>query len=524
VKIYRKVGDWQTITSALKKILHKDIFIHFAFASCLIFCIFSPEIFNISELNNERTYMTTGKIVQVIGPVVDIDFPGGTLPSILNAVHIPRTNSEGVQETLVCEVQQHLGEERVRTVAMDSTDGLTRGMAANDTGAPITVPVGPQTLGRLINVIGNGIDALGEIKTEKQYSIHREAPHFVDLTTTQEMFETGIKVIDLLEPYSKGGKTGLFGGAGVGKTVVIMELIHNIALHHGGYSVFGGVGERTREGNDLWLEMKESGVLDKTALVFGQMNEPPGARQRVALTALTMAEYFRDEEGKDVLLFIDNIFRFTQAGSEVSALLGRMPSAVGYQPTLATEMGELQERITSTKKGSITSVQAIYVPADDLTDPAPATAFSHLDATTVLSRQVSELGIYPAVDPLDSTSRILDPLVIGEEHYETAKSVKNILQAYKDLQDIINILGMDELSDEDKITVQRARKIQKFLSQPFFVAEQFTGIPGKYVKLEDTIRSFKGIIIGEYDHIPEQMFYMKGAIEDVLDEYKRSLN
>jgi F-type H+-transporting ATPase subunit beta len=465
--------------------------------------------------------MNEGKIVQVIGPVIDIDFSGGKLPSILNAVKIPRKNIEGVEEELICEVQQHLGEERVRTVAMDSTDGLVRGMKAYDLENPIMVPVGPSTLGRLINVIGHGIDSLPPIQSKMMYPIHRSAPKFDTLSTQKEMFETGIKVIDLLEPYSKGGKTGLFGGAGVGKTVVIMELIHNIALHHGGYSVFGGVGERTREGNDLWLEMKESGVLDKTALVFGQMNEPPGARQRVALTALTMAEYFRDEEGKDVLLFIDNIFRFVQAGSEVSALLGRMPSAVGYQPTLGTEMGELQERITSTKKGSITSVQAIYVPADDLTDPAPATTFSHLDATTVLSRQISELGIYPAVDPLDSTSRILEPGVVGQEHYFVAKTVKEILQTYKDLQDIINILGMDELSDHDKLTVNRARKIQKFLSQPFFVAEQFTGIPGKYVKLADTIRSFKGIIDGQYDHIPENYFYMKGAIEEVIETYKK---
>lgn len=465
--------------------------------------------------------MNEGKIVQVIGPVVDIDFSGGKLPAILNAVKISRTNIEGIQDELICEVQQHLGEERVRTVAMDSTDGLVRGMIAYDLGTPIEVPVGPGTLGRLINVIGKGIDGLAPINGEKKYSIHRPAPSFESLSTRKEMFETGIKVIDLLEPYSKGGKTGLFGGAGVGKTVIIMELIHNIALHHGGYSVFGGVGERTREGNDLWLEMKQSGVLDKTALVFGQMNEPPGARQRVGLTALTMAEYFRDEEGKDVLLFIDNIFRFVQAGSEVSALLGRMPSAVGYQPTLGTEMGELQERITSTKKGSITSVQAIYVPADDLTDPAPATTFSHLDATTVLSRQISELGIYPAVDPLDSTSRILEPGVVGQEHYSVAKRVKEILQTYKDLQDIINILGMDELSDEDKLTVARARKIQKFLSQPFFVAEQFTGMPGKYVKLADTIRSFKGIIDGEYDHIPENMFYMAGSIEDVLERFNK---
>ncbi len=466
--------------------------------------------------------MTEGKIAQVIGPVVDIDFSSGKLPAILNAIRIPRKNAEGADEELICEVQQHLGEDRVRTVAMDTTDGLVRGMKAFDLGTPIEVPVGPETLGRLINVVGHGIDKLPALNAQKKYPIHRSSPAFEDLTTQKEMFETGIKVIDLLEPYSKGGKTGLFGGAGVGKTVVIMELIHNIALHHGGYSVFAGVGERTREGNDLWLEMKESGVLDKTALVFGQMNEPPGARQRVGLTALTIAEYFRDEEGKDVLLFIDNIFRFVQAGSEVSALLGRMPSAVGYQPTLGTEMGELQERITSTKNGSITSVQAIYVPADDLTDPAPATTFSHLDATTVLSRQISELGIYPAVDPLDSTSRILEPSIVGEEHYTVAKRVKEILQTYKDLQDIINILGMDELSDEDKLTVSRARKIQKFLSQPFFVAEQFTGFQGRYVKLEDTIRGFKGIVEGEYDQIPENHFYMAGTIEEVVERHKKA--
>ncbi len=464
--------------------------------------------------------MNEGIITQVIGPVVDIDFSGGTLPSILNALKIPRTNIEGVKEDLICEVQQHLGEQRVRTVAMDSTDGLVRGMKAIDTGAPITVPVGPETLGRLINVTGQAIDGLAPIKTNIMYPIHRQPPAFEELSTKKEMLETGIKVVDLLEPYSKGGKTGLLGGAGVGKTVVIMELIHNIAMHHGGYSVFAGVGERTREGNDLWHDMKEGGVIDKTVLVFGQMNEPPGARQRVALTALTMAEYFRDE-GRDILLFVDNIFRFVQAGSEVSALLGRMPSAVGYQPTLGTEMGELQERITSSRKGSITSVQAIYVPADDLTDPAPAATFTHLDAITVLSRQISELGIYPAVDPLDSTSRILDPLIVGDEHYNVAKRVKETLQTYKDLQDIINILGIDELSDNDKITVARARKIQKFLSQPFFVAEQFTGIPGKYVKLEDTIRSFKGIIEGQYDHIPEGAFYMCGSIEDVLEKAKK---
>jgi len=465
--------------------------------------------------------MNEGKIVQIIGAVVDIDFSGGSLPSILNAIRIPRKGEDGPLEDLIVEVQQHLGDYRVRTVAMDSTDGLPKGIPCFDTGGPITIPVGPSALGRLINIVGQGIDNLGPIKSDTRYPIHRPAPEFDSLSTRRELFETGIKVIDLLEPYTKGGKTGLFGGAGVGKTVIIQELIHNIAKEHGGYSVFGGVGERTREGNDLWLEMKESGVLDKTALVFGQMNEPPGARARVALTALTLAEYFRDSEGKDVLLFIDNIFRFVQAGSEVSALLGRMPSAVGYQPTLGTEMGELQERITSTKKGSITSVQAIYVPADDLTDPAPATTFSHLDATTVLSRQISELGIYPAVDPLDSTSRILDPLVVGEDHYSVAKRVKEILQTYKDLQDIINILGIDELSDEDKLTVARARKIQKFLSQPFHVAEQFTGIPGKYVKLEDTIRSFKMIINGECDQLPEQAFLMVGTIEDAFENARK---
>ena len=466
--------------------------------------------------------MNKGKIVQIIGPVVDVDFSGASLPSILSAIIIPRTNAQGEKEELVVEVQQHLGDNMVRTVAMDSTDGLARGMECIDTGAPISVPVGPETLGRLINVTGQGIDGLGPIKSARTSSIHKPPPGFEELSTRMEMFETGIKVIDLLEPYSKGGKTGLFGGAGVGKTVIIMELINNIAKQHGGISVFGGVGERTREGNDLWIDMRDSGVLEKTALIFGQMNEPPGARQRVGLTALTIAEYFRDEEGKDVLLFIDNIFRFVQAGSEVSALLGRMPSAVGYQPTLGTEMGELQERITSTKKGSITSVQAIYVPADDLTDPAPATTFSHLDATTVLSRQISDLGIYPAVDPLDSTSRILDPLIVGEEHYQVAKKVKEILQTYKDLQDIINILGIDELSDEDKVTVARARKIQKFLSQPFFVAEPFTGRAGKYVKLEDTIRSFKGIINGEYDSLPENAFYMCGSIEDAIENAKES--
>jgi len=462
-----------------------------------------------------------GTLVQVIGPVVDIDFEDGNLPSIYNAVKIPRNNEEGKEEELIVEVQQHLGENRVRAVAMDTTDGLVRGMKAIDTGEPIMVPVGPETLGRLINVIGEGIDGLGEIKTAKKYAIHRHAPSFQNLTTQQEIFETGIKVIDLIEPYSRGGKTGLFGGAGVGKTVIIQELIHNIAKQHGGYSVFAGVGERTREGNDLWLEMKESGVLDKTALVFGQMNEPPGARLRIGLTGLTIAEYFRDEEQRDVLLFIDNIFRFTQAGSEVSALLGRMPSAVGYQPNLATEMGELQERITSTDKGSITSVQAIYVPADDLTDPAPATAFSHLDATTVLSRQISELGIYPAVDPLESSSRILEPSILGQEHYDVARMVKETLQSYKDLQDIINILGMDELSDDDKVVVRRARRIQRFFSQPFFVAEQFTGFPGKYVKLEDTIKGFREILEGKHDDLPESAFMYVGTIEEAVEKAKQ---
>jgi F-type H+-transporting ATPase subunit beta len=460
--------------------------------------------------------MNKGKISQIIGPVVDVEFSEGDLPAIYNAVKIDR----GDGNTLILEAQQHLGENIVRCVAMDSTDGLVRGMDAIDTGDPITVPVGPEVLGRLINVIGDPIDEKGEVKTEKRFPIHRPAPRYEDLATSTEILETGIKVIDLLEPYSKGGKTGLFGGAGVGKTVLIMELIRNIATEHGGYSVFSGVGERTREGNDLMLEMQGSGVIKKTALVFGQMNEPPGARQRVGLSGLTLAEYFRDEEGKDVLLFIDNIFRFTQAGSEVSALLGRMPSAVGYQPTLATEMGELQERITSTKKGSITSVQAIYVPADDLTDPAPATTFGHLDATTVLSRKIVEMGIYPAVDPLDSTSRILDPRIVGDEHYNTAKNVQQILQKYKDLQDIIAILGMDELSEEDKIVVARARKIQRFLSQPFFVAEEFTGSAGKYVPLENTISGFKGIVEGEYDDIPEQAFYMQGTMDEVLETSK----
>lgn len=461
--------------------------------------------------------MSKGKIKQIIGPVVDLEFNEGELPEIFHAIRIERENGPA----LILEVQQHLGENLVRCVAMDSTDGLTRGQEAIDTGQPISVPVGPEVLGRLLNVVGEPIDEQGTLETKQRHSIHKPAPEYEELSTETELFETGIKVIDLLEPYAKGGKTGLFGGAGVGKTVIIMELIRNIAAEHGGISVFSGVGERTREGNDLWLEMQESGVLSKTALVFGQMNEPPGARQRVGLSGLTVAEYFRDVENRDVLLFIDNIFRFTQAGSEVSALLGRMPSAVGYQPTLATEMGELQERITSTQKGSITSVQAIYVPADDLTDPAPATAFAHLDATTVLSRQIAEMSIYPAVDPLDSTSRILDPRIVGEEHYQVAKSVQEILQKYKDLQDIIAILGMDELSDEDKLVVARARRIQRFLSQPFFVAEQFTGREGKYVPLEETIKGFRGLVNGEYDDLPEQAFYMVGTIEEAVENAKR---
>ena len=460
--------------------------------------------------------MQEGKISQIIGPVVDVDFPEGNLPAILDALTVNRPDGA----KLVLETQQHLGEERVRTVSMEGTDGLVRGAVVVNTGKPIQAPVGESVLGRMLNVVGDPIDGLGEVKSEKTYSIHRPTPKFEELSTKSEMFETGIKVIDLLEPYSRGGKTGLFGGAGVGKTVLIMELINNIAKQQSGYSVFAGVGERTREGNDLWEEMKESGVIDKTALVFGQMNEPPGARARVALTGLSIAEYFRDEENRDVLLFIDNIFRFTQAGSEVSALLGRMPSAVGYQPTLGTEMGELQDRIVSTKNGSVTSVQAIYVPADDLTDPAPATAFTHLDATTVLSRSISELGIYPAVDPLDSTSRILDPNIVGEEHYNTAQAVKALLQRYKDLQDIIAILGMDELSDEDKLTVARARKIQKFLSQPFFVAEAFTGLEGKYVKLEDTIKGFNEIIEGRHDDLPENAFYLVGTIEEAIEKAK----
>ncbi len=468
--------------------------------------------------------MSKGKVVQVIGPVVDVEFPQGELPKIYNAIRVEAsedTKSGRPEIRLTLEVAQHLGENRVRSVAMSSTDGLVRGMEVVDTGAPISMPVGRETLGRLINVLGEPVDGKGQVPAKQTRPIHRSAPTLEEQETKTEVLETGIKVVDLLQPYSKGGKVGLFGGAGVGKTVVIMELIHNIATHHGGFSVFAGVGERTREGNDLYLEMSESGVIDKATLVYGQMNEPPGARLRVALSGLTVAEYFRDEEGQDVLLFVDNIFRFTQAGSEVSALLGRMPSAVGYQPTLGTEMGDLQERITSTKKGSITSVQAIYVPADDLTDPAPATAFAHLDATTVLSRQLAELGIYPAVDPLDSTSRILDPQVVGEEHYNVARGVQSILQRYKDLQDIIAILGMDELSEDDKLTVSRARKIQKFLSQPFNVAEAFTGAKGKYVKLAETVRSFKEVIDGKHDELPEQAFYMVGGIEDVLEKAER---
>jgi F-type H+-transporting ATPase subunit beta len=465
--------------------------------------------------------MNQGKIVQVIGPVVDVEFEPGQLPPIYGALEVPDAGSTDVfaySAKLVLEVAQHLGESQVRTVAMAATDGLTRGMPVNDTGQPISIPVGKETLGRIINITGEPVDKMGPIKSTKFYPIHRPAPAFDQQSTKVEMFETGIKVVDLLEPYTRGGKTGLFGGAGVGKTVLIQELINNIAKQHGGISVFAGVGERTREGNDLYHEMKESGVIEKTALIFGQMTEPPGSRLRVALTGVTSAEYFRDEEGQDVLLFIDNIFRFTQAGSEVSALLGRMPSAVGYQPTLGTEMGALQERITSTKKGSITSVQAIYVPADDITDPAPATAFAHLDATTVLSRQLTELGIYPAVDPLSSTSRILDPIILGQEHYGTARAVQSILQRYKDLQDIIAILGMEELSDEDKLIVARARKLQRFLSQPFFVAEVFTGQPGRYVKLADTIKGFKEIVEGKHDDLPEQAFYMVGGIEEAREK------
>ena len=464
---------------------------------------------------------TTGVITQVIGPVIDVEFSSGKLPEIYDAVIIQDKTPEGKEIKLVAEVQQLLGENRVRSVAMSNTDGLTRGMKVINTEAPISVPVGPATLGRILNVLGEPVDEAGDISAETTLPIHRPSPNLVAQNTKTEIFETGIKVIDLLQPYPKGGKIGLFGGAGVGKTVVIMELIHNIAQEHGGVSVFGGVGERTREGNDLFHEMKESGVIDKVALVYGQMNEPPGARMRVGLSALTLAEYFRDFSKQDVLLFIDNIFRFVQAGSEVSALLGRMPSAVGYQPTLASEMGELQERITSTKEGSITSVQAVYVPADDLTDPAPATTFAHLDASTVLSRQIAELGIYPAVDPLASNSRVLDPVVIGEDHYGVAREVQQILQRYKDLQDIIAILGMDELAEEDKIIVGRARRLQRFLSQPFFAAETFTGTPGKYVKLEDTIRGFKEIVEGKHDHLPEQAFYMVGTIEEAQEKAEK---
>ena len=460
-----------------------------------------------------------GKVVQVVGSTLDAEFEEGHLPEILNALYIDK-EVEGIQRHVVCEVQQHLGSGRVRAIALESTDGISRGDDIIDSGNHIMVPVGNETIGRIFNVLGKTVDKGEPIEAKEYRSIHSVPPKFDVLEPKLEIFETGIKVIDLLAPYIKGGKTGLFGGAGVGKTVLIMELIHNIASEHGGYSVFAGVGERTREGNDLWSEMKESGVINKTCLVYGQMNEPPGARLRVALTALTMAEYFRDSAGLDILLFIDNIFRFTQAGSEVSALLGRMPSAVGYQPTLATEMGTLQERITSTKNGSITSIQAVYVPADDLTDPAPATAFSHLDATTVLSREVSEKGIYPAVDPLASTSRILDPMVLGEEHYQVARNVQNILQRYKDLQDIIAILGADELSEDDKLIVSRARKIEQFLSQPFFVAEQFTGLQGRYVKLEDTIRSFKAICNGDYDDLPDQAFRLVGSIEEVVAKAK----
>ncbi|MDD4582853.1 MAG: F0F1 ATP synthase subunit beta [Eubacteriales bacterium] len=458
-----------------------------------------------------------GIVHQIIGPVVDIKFNPEEMPELLNAITIEH---EG--RNIVAEVAQHVGDDVIRCIALSSTDGLTRGMEAFDTGSPIAVPVGKEVLGRLFNVVGDTIDGKGPCVTEKKMPIHRAAPSFEDQDTTAQIFETGIKVVDLIAPYTRGGKVGLFGGAGVGKTVLIQELINNIAKEHGGISVFAGVGERTREGNDLYYEMIESGVIEKTAMVFGQMNEPPGARMRVALTGLTMAEHFRDEAGQDVLLFIDNIFRFTQAGSEVSALLGRVPSAVGYQPTLATEMGALQERITSTKKGSITSVQAIYVPADDLTDPAPATTFAHLDATTVLSRSITELGIYPAVDPLESSSRIMDPLILGEEHYNTARQVQEVLQRYKELQDIIAILGMDELSEEDKLIVSRARKIQRFLSQPFHVAEQFTGTPGKYIPLKETIRSFKEILEGKHDRIPESMFLFAGDIDEVVERYEKS--
>jgi F-type H+-transporting ATPase subunit beta len=464
-----------------------------------------------------------GKVVQVIGTVVDVSFPPESLPPIFGAVYLTNPTINDRQENLVLEVAQHVGDSTVRCIAMETTDGLKRGQTATYKGAGITVPVGKEVLGRVLNVIGEPVDAMGPVKTQQSYSIHRPAPTLVMQNTKIELLETGVKVIDLLEPYPKGGKVGLFGGAGVGKTVVIMEMIHNIAMQHGGISVFGGVGERTREGNDLWLEMKGSGVIDKTALIYGQMTEVPGARARIGLTALTAAEYFRDEEGQDVLLFIDNIFRFTQANSEVSALLGRMPSAVGYQPTLATDLGELEERITSTLRGSITSVQAIYVPADDLTDPAPATTFAHLDATTVLSRQIVEKGIYPAVDPLDSTSRILDPKVLGEEHYRVARAAQQILQKYKDLQDIIAILGMDELSEDDKIVVARARKIERFLSQPFFVAEAFTGSQGKYVPISETVRGFAEIIDGKHDDLPEQAFFMVGGIDEAVEKARKMM-
>jgi F-type H+/Na+-transporting ATPase subunit beta len=468
-----------------------------------------------------KTEGSIGKIVQVIGPVVDLEFPEGKLPNILNAIRITNPAIDDRQENLVVEAAQHLGNNVVRCIAMDTTDGLVRGMAGRDTGDGILVPVGAPGLGRVLNVIGEPVDGLGPVKADKYYPIHRPAPSFVEQDTSVNVLETGLKVIDLLVPFPRGGKMGMFGGAGVGKTVVMMEMVHNIAMHHGGISVFAGVGERTREGNDLYLEMKNSGVLPKAALIYGQMTEPPGARARIALTALSVAEYYRDEEGQDVLLFVDNIFRFTQAGSEVSALLGRIPSAVGYQPTLGTDLGELQERITSTTKGSITSVQCVYVPADDLTDPAPATTFAHLDGTVVLSRQIAELGIYPAVDPLDSTSRILDPNVVGQEHYYVARNVQQILQKYKDLQDIIAILGMDELSDEDKLVVGRARRIQRFLSQPFFVAAEFTGKEGKFVKVEETIRGFKEIIEGKHDDLPEQAFYMVGSIDEAVENAKR---
>ncbi|MEJ5348874.1 MAG: F0F1 ATP synthase subunit beta [Desulfosoma sp.] len=465
--------------------------------------------------------MNIGKIVQVIGNVVDVEFEEGKLPPILTALLVSNPGLSDEEDNLVLEVAQHLGDNVVRTIAMDLTDGLVRGMPVKDTGKPIQMPVGKKVLGRVLNVVGRPVDGLGPVDADQYMPIHRSAPTFTEQDTSVNVLETGVKVIDLLVPFPRGGKMGMFGGAGVGKTVVMMEMIHNIAMQHGGISVFAGVGERTREGNDLYLEMKESGVLPRAGLVYGQMTEPPGARARVALSALTVAEYFRDVEGQDVLLFIDNIFRFTQAGAEVSALLGRMPSAVGYQPTLGTDLGELQERITSTTKGSITSVQCVYVPADDLTDPAPATTFAHLDGTVVLSRQIAELGIYPAVDPLDSTSRILDPNVLGLEHYQTARNVQQILQKYKDLQDIIAILGMDELSDEDKIIVGRARKIQRFLSQPFHVAAQFTGVEGKYVKLEDTIRGFKEIVEGKHDDLPEQAFYMVGTIEEAIEKAKQ---